>query len=161
MLIYNRYGLVVGAWPLPATGTAEREAALPMLAHLDDGRGTVSADEGYHQRVCVEGVRETAKAPRVALEGRGNAIDRRTSGHPGYTVSERLRKRVEEIFGWMKTVGLLRKPRHRGLPRVAWQFTFTAAACNLVRLPAADAAGRLSGAAWPRALERAPARAPL
>jgi len=134
VLMENRHGLVVDACTLPATGTAEREAALQMIAQLDDGRGTIGGDKGYNHRAFVDGVRRVGKTPHVAVKVSGNAIDGRTIRHPGYAVSQRLRKRVEEIFGWMKTVGLLRKLRHRGLPRVAWTFTFTAAAYNLVRM---------------------------
>ena len=134
VLMDNRHGLVVDTWTLPATGTAEREAALHLIAHLGSGRGTIGGDRGYNHRAFVDGVRQAGKTPHVAVKRTGNAIDGRTIRHPGYAVSQRLRKRVEEIFGWMKTVGLLRKLRHRGLPKVAWTFTFTAAAYNLVRM---------------------------
>jgi transposase len=134
VLMENRHGLVVNTCTLPATGTAEREAALQMIARLADGRRTIGGDKGYNHRAFVEGVRAVGKTPHVATKVHGNAIDQRTTRHPGYAVSQRCRKRIEEIFGWMKTVGLLRKLRHRGLPRVAWTFTFTAAAYNLVRM---------------------------
>jgi len=134
VLMENRHGLVVDTWTAPASGTAERDGALQVVTQLGPGRGTVGGDKGYNQRPFVAAVRVAGKTPHVAVKVRGNAIDGRTTRHPGYAVSQRLRKRVEEIFGWMKTVGLLRKLRHRGLPRVAWTFTFTAAAYNLVRL---------------------------
>ena len=134
VLLDNRHGLVANVCVTPATGTAEREAALHLIAHLGSGRGTIGGDRGYNHRAFVDGVRQAGKTPHVAVKRTGNAIDGRTIRHPGYAVSQRLRKRVEEIFGWMKTVGLLRKLRHRGLPKVAWTFTFTAAAYNLVRM---------------------------
>jgi transposase len=133
-LMENRHGLVVGTCTLPATGTAEREAGLTLLDALPPRRATVGADKGYNHRAFVEGVRARGKTPHVAAKAAGNAIDRRTTRAPGYEVSQRVRKRIEEVFGWMKTVGLLRKLRHRGLARVDWVFTFTAAAYNLVRI---------------------------
>ena len=134
VLMENRHGLVVDTCTLPATGTAERDAALQMIEHLEGGRGTIGGDKGYNQRAFVDEVRALGKTPHVAAKASGNAIDGRTTRHAGYDISQRFRKRVEEIFGWMKTVGLLRKLRHRGLPRVAWMFTFTAAAYNMVRM---------------------------
>jgi transposase len=134
VLMENRHGLVVETSTLPATGTAERDAALQMVAALPAGPGTIGADKGFDQRPFVDQVRALGKTPHVAAKVSGSAVDGRTTRHPGYEVSQRIRKRIEEIFGWMKTVGLLRKPRHRGLPRVAWMFTFTAAAFNLVRM---------------------------
>ena len=84
----------------------------------------------------MQALRAWSVTPHVAQNTtkRRSAIDRRTTGHPGYEVSQRFRKRVEEVFGWMKTVGLMRKTRHRGTDRVGWVFTFTAAAYNLVRI---------------------------
>lgn len=133
-LMENRHGLVVGTCTLPATGTAEREAALALLGQLPRGRATVGADKGYNHRAFVDAVRALGKTPHVAEKAACNAIDGRTTRPPGYAVSQRVRKRIEEVFGWMKTVGLLRKLRHRGLARVDWVFTFTAAAYNLVRI---------------------------
>jgi IS5 family transposase len=134
VLMDNRHGLVVDTATAPAGNVAERDDALAMVRRLGPGRGTVGGDKGFDQRPFVDGVRAAGKTPHVAAKVRGSAIDGRTTRHPGYDLSQRLRKRVEEIFGWMKTVGLLRKLRHRGLPRVAWTFTFTAAAYNLVRM---------------------------
>jgi transposase len=134
VLIENRHGLVVGTRTLPATGTAEREAALALVDELPRGRATIGGDKGYNQRPFVAGVRALGKTPHVAAKAAANAIDGRTTGRSGYTVSQRKRKRIEEVFGWMKTVGLLRKLRHRGTARVGWVFTFTAAAYNLVRI---------------------------
>jgi transposase len=139
-LMENRHGLVVGTCTLPATGTAEREAALTLVGALPPRRGTIGGDKGYNQRAFVEGVRARGKTPHVAEKTACNAIDRRTTRAPGYAVSQRVRKRIEEVFGWMKTVGLLRKLRHRGLARVDWVFTFTAAAYNLVRIRNLEAA---------------------
>ena len=84
----------------------------------------------------MEACRELGGTPHVAQNttNRRSAIDGRTTRHPGYAISQRTRKRIEEVFGWMKTVGLLRKTRHRGKRKVGWVFTFTAAAYNLVRM---------------------------
>ena len=137
VLMENRNGLVVDARLTRANGYAEREAALEMLGELPEGsRITLGADKGYDTQDFVEGCREIAVTPHVAqsLRNRRSRIDRRTTRHPGYAESQKKRKRVEEIFGWMKTVGLMRKTRHRGRPKVDWVFTFTAAAYNLVRM---------------------------
>jgi transposase len=136
LLMENRHGLVVGAMATAATGTAEREAAVTLL-HAVARRGvTVGADKGYDIASFVTAVRAMQVTVHVAQNTthRRSAIDRRTTRHPGYAVSQRKRKRIEEAFGWLKTVGTLRKLRHRGLPRVDWMFTFAAAAYNLVRL---------------------------
>jgi IS5 family transposase len=99
-------------------------------------RATLGADKGYDTRDFVAAVRALNVTPHVAqTTGRRSAIDRRTTRHPGYAISQRVRKRVEEGFGWIKTTGGFRKTRHRGTARVGWLFTLTAAACNLVRLP--------------------------
>jgi len=99
-------------------------------------RITVGGDKAYDTRELVLSLRALNAVPHVAQnrQGRGSAIDGRTTRHPGYAFSQRLRKRVEEIFGWMKTVGNFRKTRHRGIERVGWMFTLTAAAYNLVRI---------------------------
>jgi IS5 family transposase len=98
---------------------------------------TLGADKGYDVGDFVMELREKAVTPHVAqnTNGRRSAIDGRTTRHSGYAVSQRIRKRVEEAFGWAKTVAELRKMRHRGLPKVGWQFTLAMAAYNLVRLP--------------------------
>ena len=144
VVMENRHGLVVATEMTQATGTAEREAAQAMIDVLDPGqRITLGADKGYDTRDFVAGMRRRNVTPHVAqnTKGRRSAIDRRTTRHRGYAVSVRVRKRIEEVFGWMKTVGGLRKTRHRGTPRVGWMFTLTAAAYNLARMP------RLLGAA--------------
>jgi transposase len=137
VLMENRNGLAVDAAVLPATGTAERDAALAMAAELpDDERITIGGDKNYDIPAFVEALRGLNVTPHVAQNNkrRRSAIDKRTTRHPGYLISQQKRKRVEEIFGWLKTVGGLRKLRHRGLARVEWMFTFAVAAYNLVRL---------------------------
>jgi transposase len=133
----NRNGLVVDVRLTQATGTAEREAALTMLANKPASRCvTLGGDRGYDTRGFVEAARECRITPHVAQNdsNRRSAIDGRTTRHDGYQVSQRKRKRVEEVFGWMKTVALQRKTRFRGPDRVGWMFTFAAAAYNMVRM---------------------------
>jgi transposase len=137
VLMENRHGLVVASCVTLATGTAEREAALAMAEAIPgQHRVTLGADKNYDTHDFVRDVRELQVTPHVAqnTSGRSSAIDGRTTRHPGYAVSQQKRKCVEEIFGWLKTVGLLRKVRHRGLARVGWIFTFAAAVYNLVRM---------------------------
>jgi transposase len=133
VLTENRNGLVVDARLTQATGTAEREAALEMI---DGRRGTLGADKAYDVREFVKQVRAATLTPHVAQNdtNRRSAIDARTTRHDGYAISQRKRKRVEEVFGWLKTIGLMRKTRHRGTGRIGWMFTFAAAAYNLVRI---------------------------
>ena len=138
-LMENRNGLIVGAVTTTATGHAERWAALtliePHAATLQPV--TLGADKGYDSADFVMALRDKAVTPHVAqhTSGRCSAIDEGTAGHPGYAISQRIRKRVEEAFGWAKTVAGLRKMRHRGLLKVDWQFTLAMAAYDLVRLP--------------------------
>jgi transposase len=137
VLMENRHGLVVDSCVTQATGTAEREAALAMAEAIPgQHRVTLGADKNYDTHDFVRDLRELQVTPHVAqnTSGRSSAIDGRTTRHPGYAVSQRKRKCVEEIFGWLKTVGLLRKVRHRGIARVGWIFTFAAAVYNLVRM---------------------------
>lgn len=137
VLMENRNGMIVDVEVLPATGTAEKEAALEMLGALpSDQLATVGADKAYDSKEFVEKARAMNVTPHVAQndKGRKSAIDGRTTRHVGYEVSQQKRKRVEEIFGWIKTVGGMRKLRHRGLALVGWMFAFAAAAYNLVRL---------------------------
>lgn len=138
VLIENRNGLVVDAELLQANGTAERDAALLMAERIEGSRRvTVSGDKGYDTRDFVREMRGMNVTPQVAQNDRrpgGSAIDKRTTRHPGYKVGQVKRKRIEEVFGWLKTVGMLRKTRHRGVHRVGWVFTFAAAAYNLVRM---------------------------
>jgi hypothetical protein len=134
VLMENRNGLVADVETMQADGKAERDAAVVMVASIPgDGQVTVGADKGYDTKGFVADVRELNATPHVAQK-KHSAIDGRTTRHEGYKISQQKRKRVEEIFGWMKTVGGLRKLRHRGLELVGWMFTFTAAAYNLVRI---------------------------
>jgi transposase len=137
VLMENRNGLAVAVAVLPATGTAEREAAIEMVAELPDSGGiTLGADKNYDTREFVAQLRELEVTPHVAQNDtrRRSAIDGRTTRHAGYVISQQKRKRVEEIFGWLKTVGGCRKLRHRGHERVEWMFTFAVAVYNLVRI---------------------------
>ncbi|MDD2901724.1 MAG: IS5 family transposase [Syntrophales bacterium] len=137
VLMENRHGLVVSPRLTAVTGTAEREAAVGLVEAVPGRhRITVGGDKAYDTQEFVQSLRALKAVPHVAqnCNGRKFAIDGRTTRHPGYAVSQRLRKRVEEIFGWMKTVGNLRKTRHRGEDRVGWVFTLTAATYNLVRM---------------------------
>ena len=138
VLMENRNGLAVGSCVIPASGHAERAAALELLGALDrEGRVTLGADKGYDTRDFVAECRNLKVTPHVAQNTRrsgGSAIDERTTRHSGYAISQRKRKRVEECFGWLKTIALMRKVRHRGIAKVGWVFTFAAAAYNLVRM---------------------------
>jgi len=137
VLTENRNGLVVDVRLTQASGTAEREAALAMIGgKAASKRVTLAGDRGYDTRGFVAAMRELKVTPHVAQNdsSRRSAIDGRTTRHDGYRISQRKRKRVEEVFGWMKTVALQRKTRFRGLDRVGWMFTFAAAAYNLVRM---------------------------
>ena len=145
VLMENRNGLIVDAELTRASGTAEREAALDMLDRRKPRRRriTLGGDKAFDVAGFVGDLRKRCVTPHIAIDGhvrvsgkpRKSAIDKRTTRHPGYAVSQRIRKRIEEGFGWIKTTGNLAKTRHRGLERVGWTFTLTAAACNLVRLP--------------------------
>jgi transposase len=137
VLMENRNGLVADVEILQANGTAERDAALVMIeAIAGDHPVTVGADKNYDTKDFVKESRNLNATPHVAQnnKNRSSAIDGRTTRHAGYVISQVKRKRVEEIFGWMKTVGGMRKLRHRGLELVGWMFTFAAAAYNLVRI---------------------------
>ena len=137
VLMENRNGLVADVEVLQANGTAERDAALLMIEAIPgDHRVTIAADKGYDTKDFVAETRQMKATPQVAQNNkhRRSAIDARTTRHPGYAIGQRKRKRVEEIFGWMKTVGGMRKLRHRGLKLVTWMFTLSAAAYNLVRI---------------------------
>src|SRR5215203_4398245 len=138
LLTENRNGLIVNAEVFQANGTAERDAALVMLEQIPGARrATVGADKGYDTRGFVAECRHLNVTPHVAMNtGRrgGSAIDQRTARHAGYEISQKKRKRIEECFGWMKDIALMRKMKHRGLEKVGWLFTFAAAAYNLVRM---------------------------
>ena len=138
LLVENRNGLIVDAEVFQANGTAERDAALVMLEQI---RGThpvtVGGDKGFDTRDFVKECRNLQVTPHVAQNHArpgGSAIDGRTTRHAGYAMSQRKRKRIEECFGWLKTIALMRKVRHRGVCKVHWIFTFACAAYNLVRM---------------------------
>jgi len=138
VMIENRHGLVVDTELTQCSGSAERHAAMLMVDRVAGTRRiTVGADKAYDTTEFVNEMRGMNATPHVTQNIKrsgGSAIDGRTTQHAGYQVSQRKRKRIEEVFGWMKTVGVLRKTRHRGLETVRWIFTFTATAYNLVRM---------------------------
>jgi transposase len=138
LLTENRHGLIVNTEVFPANGLAERAAAMAMMEEICGGhRVTVGADKGYDTRDFVAECRHLNVTPHVAQNAHrsgGSAIDARTTRHSGYAVSQRKRKRIEECFGWLKSIALMRKVRHRGIEKVGWIFTFAAAAYNLVRM---------------------------
>ena len=138
-LMENRSGLIVDTRLTRVSGHAERLAALEMIEPWGERSRaiTLGADKGYDTRDFVMELRELNVRPHLArnTSGRRSAIDRRTTRHPGYATSQRVRKRIEEAFGWIKTVAGLRQTRFRGRERVDLAFTFAAAAYNLVRLP--------------------------
>ncbi|HEV2079614.1 MAG TPA: IS5 family transposase [Allosphingosinicella sp.] len=138
-LMENRSGLIVDARVTAADGHAERIAALAMLEPRADRPSavTLGADKGYDAEDFVNELRSMNVRPHVAqnTSGRRSAIDQRTTRHAGYAQSQRIRKRIEEAFGWIKTVAGQRKTKFRGRDRVGWAFAFAAAAYNLVRLP--------------------------
>ena len=138
----NRHALVVDTRLTLATGTAERAAGLEMMAARPGNHQiTLGADKAYDGAGFVADLRAHNVTPHVAphvaqsTTNRRSAIDGRTTRHPGYAVSERVRKRIEEVFGWSKATAGFRKTRHCGLARVRWMFTLTITAYNLVRLP--------------------------
>ena len=134
VLMENRHGLAVNCLVTQASGRAEPEAALAMIEQIPGWRRvTLGADKGYDRKDLVQQMREHRVTPHFAHK-QTSIIDQRTTRHPGYALSQRKRKRVEEIFGWLKTVGGLRKTRHRGVARVDWLFSFALAAYNLVRM---------------------------
>jgi hypothetical protein len=144
-LMENRSGLVVQAMLTQATGTAEREAAIAMLEQHAPGerRLTLAADKAYDVRGFTADLRRMCVTPHIARNDtidrhgrqRSSSIDGRTTRHPGYAVSQRARKRIEEAFGWVKTVAGCAKAKLRGTRRVAFRFTFAMAAYNLIRMP--------------------------
>jgi len=138
LLVENRNGLIVDAEVFQANGTAERDAALVMLEKVPSTQPvTVGGDKGFDTRDFVKECRNLRVTPHVAQNHErrgGSAIDARTTRHPGYTISQKKRKRIEECFGWLKTIALMRKVRHRGVCKVDWIFTFACAAYNLVRM---------------------------
>jgi IS5 family transposase len=143
-LMENRHGLSVGGEVTHATGTAEREAALDLVDEHRPGRRriTLGGDKAYDVAAFVDALRERAVTPHIAIDGnvrkngkpRSTAIDQRTTRHPGYAISQVIRKRIEEIYGWGKTIGGLAQVKLRGLAKVRARFIFGLAAYNLIRL---------------------------
>ena len=134
VLMENRNGIAVNGCVTQAEGRAEPQAALAMVEEIPgEHRVTLGADKGYDRKEFVQELRDHQVTPHIACK-QTSIIDARTTRHPGYVVSQQKRKRVEEIFGWVKTVAGLRKTRHRGVARVGWMFTFALAAYNLVRM---------------------------
>ena len=140
----NRNGLVAHACLTHATGTAERDAALDLVDRLPTRRRiTLGADKGYDVAGFIAALRQRQVTPHIAADRRiskcgvvrRSAVDGRTTRHPGYDVSQRIRKRIEEVFGWMKASAGLRQTKHRGRERVAWAFALATTAYNLIRLP--------------------------
>ena len=137
-LMENRNGLIVQTEMTQADGHAERRAALAMIHRHSPGstrRLTLAADKGYDCAEFVKDLRQACVTPHVAQRIRYSAIDGRTTRHPGYAVSQKRRKKIEEPFGWAKTIGPMAQTMLRGIKRVSAQFTLTMAACNLARLP--------------------------
>jgi transposase len=137
-LMENRHGLIVAGRVSEASGTAERAEAEAMVAAVPGRhRITLAGDKNFDTRGFVTALRELEVTPHVAqnTRDRRSAIDGRTTRHPGYALSQRVRKRIEEAFGWMKEIALMRRVRHRGKARIGWRFTLAAAAYNLIRLP--------------------------
>jgi transposase len=139
VVIDNRHGLVVSTRYTQATGRAEREAAEAMVKGVKQrrrSRVTLGADKAYDTADFVYRMRGLEVTPHVAQNttNRSSAIDERTTRHEGYAISQRKRKLVEEIFGWLKTIGLMRKTRHKGVDRGGWMFAFTNAVYNLIRI---------------------------
>src|ERR1043166_424508 len=138
LLVENRNGLIVDAEVFQANGTAERDAALIMLEQIAGTQQvTVGGDKGFDTKDFVKECGHMRVVPHVAQNHArpgGSAIDGRTTRHAGYTLSQRKRKRIEECFGWLKTIALMRKVRHGGVCKVHWIFTLACAAYNLVRM---------------------------
>jgi transposase len=144
LMTENRNGLIIDARLTEANGTAERETALDMIEDNARPGSTVGGDKNYDTADFVAGCRERGCTPHVSQNNtnRRSAIDGRTTRHPGYRISTIKRKRIEEPFGWIKTIGGLRKTRHCGTALVEWFFVLTAVAYNLVRIPKILAATR-------------------
>lgn len=144
VLMENRNGLVSQVCLTHASGTAERDAALTLVGRLPGKRRiTLGADKGYDAQAFIADLRRRRVTPHIAAnrtlgktgQARHSAIDGRTTRHAGYAVSQRIRKRIEEVFGWIKAAAGLRQTKHRGRDRVGWCFTLATTAYNLIRLP--------------------------
>ena len=141
-LMENRHGLLVGTMVTLADGTAERDAAVLMASQISGVKQvTLGGDKNYDTQELVRDLREMKVTPHVAQNNtnRRSAINGRTTQHRGYAISQKKRKRIEESFGWMKTIGMLKKVKLRGLEKVSWLFTFVAAVYNLYRLQRLEA----------------------
>ena len=141
-LMENRHGLLVNTMVTLADGTAERDAAVLMASQIAGVKQvTLGGDKNYDTQELVRDLREMKVTPHVAQNNtnRRSAVDGRTTQHPGYAISQKKRKRIEESFGWMKTIGMLKKVKLRGLEKVSWLFTFVAAVYNLYRLQRLEA----------------------
>ena len=135
VLMDNRHGLIAGEQVTTADGTAEVDAATQLMDDLGGTRRiTLGADKGYDRSRFVQDLRDRNVTPHVARKRKGSAIDGRTTHHAGYAMSIHVRRRIESIFGWMKTIGGMRKTRFRGLERVGLHFSLVATAYNLVRI---------------------------
>ena len=136
-MMENRNGFIVDTAVTPPSGNAEREAAVTMAKTLPGvGHKTLGGDKGYDTKGCVQGLREIGITPHLAQNdtNRKSALDARSTRHPGYAVSLRIRKLIETRFGWMKDIGTMRKTKRRGTTRVDEQFRLNAAAFNLLHL---------------------------
>ena len=141
VLMDNRHGLIAEEQVTTADGTAEVDAAALMVDDLGGSqRITLGADKGYDRRGFVQALRDKNVTPHVARKRKGSAIDARTTRHAGYAMSIHARRRIESIFGWMKTIGGMRKTRFRGLERVGLHFSIAATAYNLLRIARLTAA---------------------
>jgi len=141
-LMENRHGLLVDTMVTIADGTAERDAAVLMASQISGVKQvTLGGDKNYDTQELVRDLREMKVTPHVAQNNtkRRSAINGRTTQHAGYAISQKKRKRIEESFGWMKTIGMLKKVKLRGLEKVSWLFTFVAAVYNLYRLQRLEA----------------------
>jgi len=141
-LMENRHGLLVDTMVTLADGTAERDAAVLMASQISGVKQvTLGGDKNYDTQELVRDLREMKVTPHVVQNNtnRRSAINRRTTQHVGYAISQKKRKRIEESFGWMKTIGMLKKVKLRGLKKVSWLFTFVAAVYNLYRLQRLEA----------------------
>jgi transposase len=141
-LMENRHGLLVDTMVTLADGTAERDAAVLMASQISGVKQvTLGGDKNYDTEELVRDLREMKVTPHVAQNNtnRRSAINGRTTQHAGYAISQKKRKRIEESFGWMKTIGMLKKVKLRGLEKVSWLFTFVAAVYNLYRLQRLEA----------------------
>jgi transposase len=141
-LMENRHGLLVDTMVTLADGTAERDAALLLASQIPGVKPvTLGGDKNYDTQELVRDLRDMKVTPHVAQNNtnRRSAIDGRTTQHPGYGISQKKRKRIEESFGWMKTIGMLKKVKLRGLEKVSWLFTYVAAVYNLYRLQRLEA----------------------